>query len=216
MFRLAARKILKWRPQWSGKSRSARKMLMKKMLVPVILAVFMTSGCAMNQSPLAQREGLYYPMCYSPLQKARALDSRARDIAFGAGKGLLAGTLAGLAGGAVSALFTGDPLNIVSGAAIGAAGGAVAGGVAGGMDDHTAQKDALIAEWSEEVGRPLEGMSFNQAAATTSISCYNARLEELSKEVKDDIVSDSFAQPRLAEIELGRQEAYALLQGSQN
>lgn len=189
---------------------------MIKLFLPLALAALLTSGCATNSGFSENGPGLYYPMCYSPLQKARTLDSRARDIAESAGGGLLAGTLAGLAGGAVSALFTGNPIDIVSGAAIGAAGGAVAGGVYGGMESHQAEKDALIADWSQEVGRPLEGMSFNAAAATTSIECYNTRLSELTREVDQGIVPDSFAQPRLQEIELGRQEAYALLQGSQN
>lgn len=189
---------------------------MKKLFLPLALVALLSSGCAMNTGYSENEQGLYYPMCYSPLQKARTLDSRARDIAYGAGKGLLAGTLAGLAGGAVSALFTGDPLNIVSGAAIGAAGGAVAGGVYGGMESHQAEKDALIADWSQEVGRPLEGMGFNAAAASTSIDCYNTRLNQLTREVDEGIVPDSFAQPRLREIELGRQEAFALLRGSQN
>lgn len=200
----------------AGNAGAPTEKKMKKLLLPAILAALMTSGCAMNQNTLAQKEGLYYPMCYSPLQKARMLDSRARDIASGAGRGLLAGTLAGLAGGAVSALFTGDPLNIVSGAAIGAAGGAVAGGVYGGMENHQAQKEALMAQWSQEAGRPLEGLGFNGAAATASIECYDTRLTQLNKELDDGIVSFSFAQPRMNEIELGRQEAYALLQGAQN
>lgn len=185
-----------------------------KNLFAMLLIMAFVSGCASNTSPLGQGGVAYYPMCYSPLQKARQLDSRAREIAEGAGKGILLGTLAGLAGGAVSSLFTGNALNIVSGAAIGAAGGAVAGGVAGGMNNNQAQKDALMAEWSQEAGTPLEGLGFNGAAATWSIQCYNQRLEQLHKEVDAGIISHEAAQPRFVEIELGRQEAYALLNGA--
>lgn len=185
---------------------------MKKLIAPLALSFFIC-GCATNQGPLGQDGGFYYPMCYSPLQDARRLDSRAREVAEGMGRGLLAGTLAGLAGGAVSALFTGDPLDIVSGAAIGAAGGTVAGGVYGGTQSNQAEKDALVAQWSQEAGTPLEGLGFNGAAATASIDCYNRRFEQLKQEVKDGIISDAAAEPRRVEIELGRQEAYALLQG---
>ncbi len=188
---------------------------MKKLILPLILLLNL-SGCAQNSTNPYENQNLYYPMCYQPLQQARALDSTARNIAEGMGKGLLTGLLAGLAGGGVSALFTGDPMNLVSGMAIGAAGGTVAGGVAGGMDSHQAQKDALMAEWSQEAGRPLEALGFNGAAATWSIQCYTTRLNELQKEVDDGIVPDYVAQPRLIEIERGRQEAYALLRGQAN
>lgn len=184
-----------------------------KKIFALCLIVFLYGCSPSNPEPNA---GLYYPLCYSPLQQARRLDSRAREIGEGMGRGLLAGTLAGLAGGAVSALFTGDPLNIVSGAAIGAAGGTIAGGVAGSMDNNQAEKTALIAEWSQEAGTPLEGLGFNGAAATWSIQCYNSRLAELNKEVDDGIITRQVAEPRFVEIELGRQEAYALLNGSQN
>lgn len=187
-----------------------------KYAIVAALLVLLAGGCAQNSSTLTTDAGLYYPMCYSPLQQARRLDSRARDVAEGMGRGLLAGTLAGLAGGAVSALFTGDPLNIVSGAAIGAAGGTIAGGVTGAMQNNQAEKDALVAEWSQEAGTPLEGLGFNGAAATFSIQCYNKRLTQLKEEIKDGIVTSQDAEPRLVEIELGRQEAYALLQGGQN
>lgn len=186
---------------------------MKRILVLAFVIVFLQGCSTYNSEPNA---GLYYPLCYSPLQQARRLDSRAREIGEGMGRGLLAGTLAGLAGGAVSALFTGDPLNIVSGAAIGAAGGTIAGGVAGGMNNNQAEKTALIAEWSQEAGTPLEGLGFNTAAATWSIQCYNKHLADLNKEVDDGIITRQVAEPRFVEIELGRQEAYALLNGSQN
>lgn len=187
---------------------------MKRLMFLLGLIVSL-QGCSTynNSEPNA---GLYYPLCYSPLQQARRLDSRAREVAEGMGRGLLAGTLAGLAGGAVSALFTGDPLNIVSGAAIGAAGGTVAGGVAGSMDNNQAEKTALVAEWSQEAGTPLEGLGFNEAAATWSIQCYNKRLADLNKEIDDGIITRQVAEPRFVEIELGRQEAYALLNGAQN
>lgn len=188
---------------------------MKRIILPAFL-IFCLAGCANNQSGLGGNAGLYYPACYQPLQQARQLDSRARDVAYGAGKGFLLGTLAGAVGGAVSALFTGDPLNIVSGAAIGAAGGTVAGGVSGGMQNNTAQKEALVAQWSQEAGRPLEGLGFNGAAATVSIQCYNARLKEVQQEIKDGIMTEMVAEPRLEEIELGRQEAYALMQTANN
>lgn len=184
---------------------------MKKLVFPLLLA-FIISGCSQFPGQANNNIGLYYPMCYAPLVKARQLDSRARDVAESAGKGFLLGTLAGLAGGAVSALFTGDPLNIVSGAAIGAAGGTIAGGVEGGVNDHEALKTALIAEWSQETGTPLEGLGFNGAAATASIQCYNKRLAQLEQEVKDGIVTRNVIEPRLVEIELGRQEAYRLLE----
>lgn len=161
----------------------------------------------MNQNTAA----LYYPACYQPLQDARRLDSRARDVAMGAGRGLLLGTLAGLAGGAVSALFTGNAMNIVSGAAIGAAGGAVAGGVSGAMNENTAQKNALMAQWNDKIEGNIEGLGFNGAAATVSIQCYDKRLKELREEIKDKIITEAAAQPRFEEIELGRQEAYQLL-----
>lgn len=184
---------------------------MKKLAMLFILALVL-SGCASNPDNLMDKPGLYYPQCYLPLQQARRLDSKARDVAEGAGKGFLAGTLAGLAGGAVSALFTGNPLNIVSGAAIGAAGGAVAGGVYGGMSDNQAQKNALLAQWYPEIEGPIQGLGFNGAAATVSLQCYNKRLEEVRQEVKDGIITQATAEPRMAEIELGRQEAYALMQ----
>lgn len=184
---------------------------MKKLALAVIM-ISCISGCATSQGGLAQRAGLYYPQCYLPLQQARQLDSKARDVAEGAGKGFLLGTLAGLAGGAVSALFTGDPINIVSGAAIGAAGGTVAGGVSGGMQNNQAQKNALLAQWYPEIEGSIEGLSFNGAAATVSIQCYNKRLQELRAEEKDGIITPAIAEPRLQEIELGRQEAFALLQ----
>lgn len=188
---------------------------MKKQLA-YLLALLMLSGCAVNSGPVGQGSATYYPMCYSPLQQARRLDSQARDIAEGAGRGLLLGALAGLAGGAVSSLFSGNAMNIVSGAAIGAAGGVVAGGVSGGMNDNQAEKDALVAQWSQEAGEPLEGLGFNGAAATWSIQCYNQRLKELEQEVDAGIISRPAAEPRLVEIELGRQEAYSLLNGSAN
>lgn len=181
---------------------------MKYLCIPALLT-FLLAGCAANSTQ--QGPGLYYPLCYAPLHQARQLDSRAREVFDGMGKGFLTGTLAGLAGGAVSALFTGDAMNIVSGAAIGAAGGTVAGGLYGGMNNNQAEKDALVAQWSQEVGTPLEGMGFNGAAATASAQCYTKRLEELQQEVKDGIITSQAAEPRLVEIELGRQQAYALL-----
>lgn len=185
--------------------------MMAKLVLPLILALCV-AGCASNQGTLAQKAGLYYPQCYLPLQQARRLDSTARNVAEGAGKGFLLGTLAGLAGGAVSALFTGDPLNIVSGAAIGAAGGTVAGGVGGAMQNNEAQKNALLAQWYPEIEGSIEGLGFNGAAATVSLQCYNKRLQELREEEKDGIITPAIAEPRMQEIELGRQEAYALLQ----
>lgn len=184
---------------------------MKKAL---ILLIFCLTGCA-NQGNFGANPTLYYGECYLPLQQARQLDSTAQDVAEGAGKGFLAGTLAGLAGGAVSALFTGDPLNIVSGAAIGAAGGAVAGGVYGGMQSNDAQKEALMAQWNQQTDGAISGLGFNAAAATTSIQCYNKRLAELQKEVDEGIVSPATAEPRLNEIELGRQQAYMLLRNAE-
>lgn len=186
---------------------------MKKTL-SCMLVLLMLGGCAVNSGPEGPGSTPYYPMCYSPLEDARRLDSRARDIAEGVGHGLLLGTLAGLAGGAISSLFTGNAMNIVSGAAIGAAGGAVAGGVSGGMQNNQAEKDALVAQWSEEAGEPLEALGFTGAAATWSIQCYNRRLQELDKEVNAGIITRAAAQPRLVEITLGRQEAYALLNGT--
>lgn len=184
---------------------------MQKLLLSLCL-IFCMTACATNQTGFGQRAGLYYPQCYQPLQQARQLDSTARNVAEGAGKGFLLGTLAGLASGAVSALFTGDPMNIVSGAAIGAAGGTVAGGVYGGtMQDNQAQKNALMAQWYREIDGNIEGLSFNGAAATVSLQCYNRRLTELQKEVDTGIITPAIAEPRLQEIELGRQEAYALL-----
>lgn len=183
---------------------------MKKAALSLILLLVL-GGCANNPDNPYENQNLYYPMCYSPLRQARQLDSTARNVAEGLGKGLLLGALAGLAGGGVSALFTGDPMNLVSGMAIGAAGGTVAGGVSGALENHTAQKDALMAEWSQEAGRPLEALGFNGAAATWSIQCYNSRLEELRKEEKDGIITPDAAQPRLIEIERGRLEAYSLL-----
>lgn len=188
---------------------------MKKLLALLFVSL-LVSGCAQNSNNPYQNQDLYYPMCYSPLQQARSLDSTARNVAEGMGKGLLLGALAGLAGGGVSALFTGDPMNLVSGMAIGAAGGTVAGGIGGGMDDHQAQKDALMAEWSQEAGRPLEGLGFNGAAATWSIQCYTTRLKELQKEVDDGIIPSYVAEPRLVEIERGRMEAYSLLNAQAN
>lgn len=185
---------------------------MKNLILSAVL-ILCICGCATNQGGLGQNGALYYPQCYLPLQQARELDSKARDVAEGVGKGLLLGTLAGLAGGAVSALFTGDPMNIVSGAAIGAAGGAVSGGVYGGtMQDNQSQKNALLAKWYQEIDGNIEGLTFNGAAATVSIQCYNRRLTELQKEVDDKIITPAIAEPRLQEIELGRQEAYALMQ----
>lgn len=188
---------------------------MKKFILPLAL-ILCFSGCASNRAGIGQNPGLYYPQCYLPLQQARELDSTARNVAEDAGKGFLLGTLAGLAGGAVSALFSGDPMNIVSGAAIGAAGGAVSGGVYGGtMQNNEAQKNALLAKWYPEIDGDIEGLSFNGAAATVSMQCYNKRLAELQKEVEDGIISQATAEPRLQEIELGRQEAYALMQKGQ-
>lgn len=183
---------------------------MKKFLALGAILVCL-AGCASQTGLNQNTAALYYPACYQPLQDARRLDSRARDVAMGAGRGLLIGTLAGLAGGAVSALFTGNALNIVSGAAIGAAGGTVAGGVAGAMDENTAQKNALMARWNDEIEGNIEGLGFNGAAATVSIQCYDRRLKELREEIKDKIITEAVAEPRLQEIELGRQEAYQLL-----
>lgn len=188
---------------------------MKKKIAVLFLSCALC-GCSSFTDSNAPNAGLYYPLCYSPLQQARRLDSRAREVAEGMGRGLIGGALAGLAGGAVSALFTGDPLNLVSGMAIGAAGGTVAGGLAGGTDSNQAEKTALIAEWSQEAGTPLEGLGFNGAAATWSIQCYNTRLSQLNREIDDGIVTRQAAEPRMVEIELGRQEAYALLNGTQN
>lgn len=184
---------------------------MKKLAVALIL-LLCVSGCAQDSGYGPQNEGYYYPMCYSPLQQAHRLDSRARDVLGGMGRGLLAGVLAGAVGGAVSSLFTGNAMNIVSGAAIGAAGGTAAGGIYGATQSNQAEKDALVAQWSQEAGTPLEGLGFNGAAATASISCYNSRLKTLQKEIKDGLITQSAAEPRLVEIELGRQQAYALLQ----
>lgn len=185
---------------------------MKKLIFPLAI-IFCIYGCATNQTNIGQNPGLYYPQCYLPLQQARELDSTARNVAEGAGKGFLLGTLAGLAGGAVSALFSGNAMNIVSGAAIGAAGGTVAGGVYGGtMQENQSQKNALLAKWYQEIDGNIEGLSFNGAAATVSMQCYNRRLNELQKEIDSGIITPAIAEPRLQEIELGRQEAYALLQ----
>lgn len=186
---------------------------MKKSIATVCLALCV-AGCAQSQSSLYDNPALYYPECYEPLHQARQLDSTARNVASGAGKGLLAGTLAGLASGAVSALFTGNALNIVSGAAMGAAGGAVAGGLYGGMNNNNAQKQALIAQWSQETGENLAGLGFTGAAATASLQCYNKRMGELDEEIAKGIVPSSVSAPRMEEIEMGRQEAAALLQGS--
>lgn len=181
-----------------------------KNLVLLFIFIFCVSGCATTQYNVGQNPGLYFPKCYLPLQQARELDSTARNVASGAGKGFLLGTLAGLAGGAVSALFSGNALNIVSGAAIGAAGGAVAGGVGGAMQHNQSQKNALLVKWYQEIDGDIEGLNFNQAAATVSRQCYDKRLQEVQKEVDAGIITREIAEPRLREIELGRQEANIL------
>lgn len=185
-----------------------------KKSIAAACAIMCLAGCSQSQSSLYDNPALYYPECYEPLHQARQLDSTARHVAVGAGKGLLAGTLAGLASGAVSALFTGNALNIVSGAAIGAAGGTVAGGLYGGMNSNDAQKQALIAQWSQETGDNLAYLGFNGAAATASLQCYNNRMGELDKEIAQGIVPSSVSAPRMEEIQRGRQEASALLQES--
>lgn len=172
----------------------------------ILAALLLLSGCAQNGLG-SNAQALYFPACYAPLHDASVLDSRARDIGIGAGKGFLAGALAGLAGGAVSALFTGDPLNIVSGAAIGAAGGTVAGGAAGAMNDNLAEKNRLMAQWQQETSEDIEALSFNQAAATMAMQCYNKRLAEVQKDIQLGVITNAAAQPMLTEIEVGRQEA---------
>lgn len=178
---------------------------MKKGLLCAILA-FTLVGCSQNNLGNSG-QALYFPACYAPLQDANRLDSKARSIGVGAGRGFLLGTLAGAVGGAVSALFTGNPLNIVSGAAIGAAGGTVAGGVAGSTDDNLAQKNRLMAQWQQTTAEDIQAMSFNQAAATMSLQCYNKRFAEIQKDIKAGAITLEAAQPMLTEIETGRQEA---------
>lgn len=180
-----------------------------KPLFPMLALSLLLAGCAQNAG-MASSQSLYFPQCYQPLRQAGMLDSRARDIGVGAGKGFLVGTLAGLAGGAVSALFTGDPLNIVSGAAIGAAGGAVAGGVTGAMNDNLPEKNRLMAEWQQETSEDIEGMSFNQAAASISLQCYGKKLADVRKDISLGLMTNEAAQPMLTEIEAGRQEALNL------
>lgn len=184
---------------------------MKKMVLPILFLMICVCGCATTQNRGEPKPGLYYPQCYLPLHQARELDSKAMHIARGSGKGFLLGTLAGLAGGAVSALFSGNPINIVSGAAVGAAGGAVAGGANAAMRDTEAQKNALLAQWYPEIEGSIEGLDFNGAAATLSLQCYNKRLDQLDQDLDAGIISRAIAEPRLREIELGRQEAYDLL-----
>lgn len=174
-------------------------------------------GCASQnaQSPMAGRN-LYYPACYRPLEQARQVDSTASEVAKGAGKGFLGGTLAGLAAGGVSALFTGNPMNIVSGAAMGAAGGTVAGGVYGGMDGNEARKQALVTMWSQEYGVSLQGLPFNGAAAVTSLQCYNSAYFDLQRKIDDGAISNYAAAPMLDEIAQGRREAQQLMDGAGN
>lgn len=178
-----------------------------KHLAIVFALALLASGCARMGNSTQQT---YFPGCYRPLQQANQLDDTARNIGVGAGKGLLVGTLAGLAGGAVSALFTGNALNIVSGAAIGAAGGAVAGGVTGGMENRDAQKNSLMAEWIAESGGETQGMGFNQAAATMSLQCYKKQATKIENDLKLGLITEQAAMPMLTEIRAGQQEAYTL------
>lgn len=172
----------------------------------LVLMVCFLAGCSQNNLGASNR-ALFFPACYQPLQQANRLDSKARNIGIGAGKGFLLGTLAGAVGGAVSALFTGDPLNIVSGAAIGAAGGTVAGGVTGASDDNLPEKNRLMAQWQQQTTEDIQALSFNQAAATMSLQCYNKKFAEIQKDIKDGVMTIEAAQPMLTEIEAGRQEA---------
>ncbi len=178
---------------------------MKKKVMALLLVCFM-AGCSQNNLGGSDRP-LYYPQCYKPLQDAGRLDSKARDIGIGAGKGFLLGTLAGAVGGAVSALFTGNALNIVSGAAIGAAGGTVAGGATGAMSDNLPEKNRLMAQWQQETSEDIEALPFNQAAATMSLQCYNQKFLALQKDIREGLVTSDAAQPMLTETEAGRQEA---------
>ena len=93
---------------------------------------------------------------------------------------------------------------------MGAAGGAVAGGVSGAMSDNLPEKNRLMAEWQQETKEDIEGMSFNQAAATMSLQCYKKQLDNVQKEIRLGLITNEAAQPMLTEIEAGRQEALNL------
>lgn len=178
---------------------------MNKKLLVCMLACFL-AGCAQNNLGGSNR-ALYFPECYQPLAEAGRLDSKARDIGVGAGKGFLLGTLAGAVGGAVSSLFTGNALNIVSGAAIGAASGTVVGGVQGASNNNLAEKNRLMAQWQQQTTEDIQALPFNQAAATMSLRCYNKKFAQVQKDMKDGLLTNQAAEPMLTEIEAGRQEA---------
>lgn len=170
-----------------------------------LVAFFLLAGCA-STGP-GNSQAVYFPSCYAPIHQAAQLDSRLRDAGIGAGKGFLAGTLAGLAGGAISALFTGNAMNIVSGAAIGAAGGTVAGGLYGGMQDNQAQKESLMSMWNIQTDGATQGMGFNQAAATVAMECYTKQANKIEKDLQLNLITEQAATPMLAEIQAGRVEA---------
>lgn len=94
---------------------------------PIILVLFLVSGCAPNISPDSYAVGSVGQV--NRVVRGVVISARSVDISGTRGVGATTGFAAGAAGGAA---LGGDP----AGMALGAIGGAVAGGVAGAMTEE--------------------------------------------------------------------------------
>ena len=177
---------------------------MKRCLACLLMSTFMLCGCA-SKYGAAQTTATYYPACYQPIADLRASEHSET-------RGTVAGGLIGALGGALVGLLASN--GKWQGAAIGAAMGGAAGTMAGNAyarQQQEADNNRRMATYLQYLEGDISNLDIAQAAAKTSLQCYDRQFTQLLSSIRSRQISREAAATRYAEISSGREEAINIL-----
>lgn len=177
---------------------------MRRCLTCLLMTAFMLCGCASKYGS-AQTNVQYYPACYQPIEDLRAGERSETG-------GTVAGGLIGALGGALVGLMASN--GKWQGAAIGAAMGGAAGTMAGNAyarNQQQADNNRRMAAYLQNLEGDISNLDIAQAAAKTSLQCYDRQFAQLLAAIKNRQISREAAAARYAEISNGRGEAIYIL-----
>lgn len=178
-----------------------RKITISLLFIPVVLSSL--AGCASKYGE--QKTSVnYYPACYRPIQDLRESE---HNVA----KGTATGGIIGALGGALTGLLaTGKWEGAVMGGALGGVAGSVAGNIYASKQ-QVADDNRRLASYLQDIDGDISNLDVAQAAARTSLQCYDQQFKVLVADIKARKIARDAAQQRFAEISAGREEAIAIL-----
>lgn len=173
----------------------------------IVLALLLTTGlggCASKYG--AQNTTVnYYPGCYRPIADLRQNENNTA-------KGTVTGSVIGALGGALVGLLAGG--GRWQGAVVGGAMGAATGAMAGNYyarKQQEADDNIRLASYMQDLDGDISNLTVAQAAARTSLQCYDQQFRLLLADIKAGQIGREQAQARYAEIVSGREEAIGIL-----